>query len=582
MIGGRDDGSAGTGMDPWRRLDARGSLEDLAFPDGLMRELTELCQMYRARAGGNSAGGEAVVVQTALMLLFEGPSGSGKTSAAMALAATLGLAAIEVDSEALLAAGPATVARLLGQAAARPLLLVLDGAEHLLSATKPDDAAIVLGRLRAVVTGVVIACIERRRDVASPGLQRFDRRLVFTAPDARARAAIWHRCLPPESGVPATEIAFIARAFRLSGHEICACASAAADTARRQDATLSLVHLAGSLSETYRGRLVSEATRVAIRELGDRAALGAIAPALDVPRVPARRSAVTPGRVVQRGAPATYPARRWAVALVALGVIAAVGLALALSGHRSSPPAPLDRHASAGPIRLSYPANWTARLGSARGLASVLVLSSRSGRLEVGWSASAAAGILSRFVSPTAAPTEVVTLGGHTFDRVLALRDSGEAVYARAGGDGTAVAICRTTSRAFASDCERVLATLLIARAPAAPTTTQLAAILVTLNRARGALGAELNGARDAGQQAQVATQLASAHASAASAVASLSSASADEPLVTALRTVADAYSALALAARRQNPGAYRDASRTVQSADTTLMRLLATLRSAA
>ena len=576
MIGGRDDGSAGTGMDPWRRLDARGSLEDLAFPDGLMRQLTELRQLYPPRINGTSAGGEAEEVPTALMLLFEGPSGSGKTSAAMAFAAGLGLAAIEVDSEALLAAGPATVARLLGQAAARPLVLILDGAEQLVSATKPDDAAIVLGRLRAVVTGAVIACIERRRDVAPRGLDRFDRRLVFTAPDARARTAIWHRCLPRESRVPAAEIAFIASAFRLSGHEICACAAAAADSARGEGATLTLVHLAGSLGETFRGRLVSDATRVAIRDLRERAALGATAPALGVPRAPTHRSAVTPGPDAQRGAAAAYRARRWAVALVLLGVIAAVALGLALSGQSSTPPAPLDRHATTGPIRLSYPANWTARAGSARGLASVLVLSSRSGQLEVGWSASAADGILSRFVSPAAAPTEVVTLGGHNFDRVLALSDAGEALYARAGGDGTAVAICRTTSRAFASDCERVLATLLIAHAPVAPTTTQLAAILVTLNHARRALGAELNGARDAGQQAQVATQLASAHASAASAVAALSS-TANAPLVAALRNLADAYSALALAARRQNASAYQDASRTVQSADATLTRLLAT-----
>ena len=564
MIGGRDDGSAGIGRDPWRALDTRGGLADLAFPDSLARELTDLRQLYSARANGTAGGGEAEM-QAAPLVLFEGPAGSGKTSAAIALAATLGLAAIEADSEALLAAGPGAVARLLGQAAARPLVLVLDGAEHLISATKPDDAAVVLGRLRAVVTGVVIACTERPRDVSRASLARFDRRLVFTAPDARARGAIWHRCLPPESEVPAGEIAFIASAFRLSGHEICQCAAAAADRARSDGAALSLVHLASSLSETYRGRLVSEATRVAIRELRERAANGANAPVPSIPRPPADTSV-----------PAKPPARRWAVALVLLGAVAAVALALAVSGRRSSPPAPLDRHATAGPIRLSYPANWTARTGSARGLGSVLVLSSRSGQLEIGWSARAADGILSRFVPPSAAPTEVVTLGGHDFDRVLALTSSREALYTRQGAGGTAVAICRTTSRAFASDCERVLGTLLIARTPVPQTTPQLAAIMITLNRARAALGAELNGARDSSQQAQVATQLAAAHATAAEAVAALPGGAADEPLASALRNLADAYSALALAARRQNAGAYRDASSTVASAGATLMRVLA------
>src|SRR5437588_7148140 len=104
MTRGWDEGSAALGAEPWRELATRASLDDLVLPEELIARLREVPELYReqSRQGGRPS----------LLLRFGGPSGVGKTSAALALAAELGLPALEANAEEVLAPEPGQVPHL--------------------------------------------------------------------------------------------------------------------------------------------------------------------------------------------------------------------------------------------------------------------------------------------------------------------------------------------------------------------------------------------------------------------------------------------------------------------------------------
>jgi hypothetical protein len=636
MGSGLDDGSAALGAEPWRHLASNVSWTGLVLPDELLEQLRELPGLYRSGSARASDVGTVGRSRYPLCLLFGGSNGVGRTSAALALAGELELPVLKADARKLISGddAPELVDRLLTAAAHIGAVLVLDNADATLEPMQANGArgrVITPETLRLLrldgqeVSGpeIVIFCVSLVRDAAEVSGLHFDATCLFPEPDAAAREQIWARCLPAGHRVPASDLAQLARVFRLVGASIARCCEQAERTASDDGAPVSLRHIAQALEDEYRTRLISDRTRAGLADLRRRAPkaeaeraeraqtsprpvaaespVGRTALSTGAPRPPIspHHSVLTPASVNPSAPGRSRRARLVTAAIIVLGALAAAALGLAASsGDSPSTAAPLrlDRQATIGPARFAYPSSWrtqNAATVSGQPLSPGITLVSprpNSGQLVIGVTHAATQPIPAQFMTPalaSAGAPKLVTLGARRFYRVLSLQQAHESLYVSAATGERAVAACQTASATFARDCERVLSTLVLTAVPAASSpdpayAQKLTRVLNTLNQARTKISRQLALARTGPEQARAAANMTAAHLSAATSVSHLnagSAASVNRRLLAALDRTARAYGTLATAATAANTSAYATAQQGVRAANASLTATLAQLR---
>jgi ATPase family associated with various cellular activities (AAA) len=288
-------------------------------------------------------------------------------------------------------------------------------------------------------------------------------------------------------------------------------------------------------------------------------------------------------------ASASAPAARRRLALLAVGVAVVAGLlgllvAVATEGS-NSPPAPLNGHATAGPLRVSFPTNWkqqTPPASPALGLTDELALappSSTGGTVVIGRETTTDASLLPQQLLaslPSQPKPQVVSLNGAQYYRYLDLTPQGAngpvSVYALPTTAGTVIGACLKSgaSARFAGECERVLGTVrptsgsVLALGPSAAYASGLNAAISKLNLVRATADPQLRSARTPAAQVRAANELAAAHKSAAATVSGLSAGAAESANVTlaaSLLSTSDAYASLARAAAGGDTQAYATAS---------------------
>jgi ATPase family associated with various cellular activities (AAA) len=267
--------------------------------------------------------------------------------------------------------------------------------------------------------------------------------------------------------------------------------------------------------------------------------------------------------------------RRLALLAVSVAVVAGLlGLLLAVAtGGSNSPPAPLNGHATAGPLRVSFPTNWkqeTPPASPALGLTDELALapsSSTGGTVVIGRATTTDASLLPQKLLaslPSQPKPQVVSLNGAQYYRYLDLTPQGAngpvSVYALPTTAGTVIGACLKSgaSARFAGECERVLGTVrptsgsVLALGPSAAYASGLNAAISKLNLVRATADPQLRSARTPAAQVRAANELAAAHKSAAATVSGLSAGPAESANVTlaaSLLSTSDAYASLARAA---------------------------------
>lgn len=289
-----------------------------------------------------------------------------------------------------------------------------------------------------------------------------------------------------------------------------------------------------------------------------------------------------------------------AVVVLAAG---ALGFTVAHSADRTRGPSALDRHASAGLLRLSFPSAWrrepptaASRLGFSDAIA--LAPSPPSGEtLVIGRTATPNPQLLppSLLAALPSVPTpRTVHLGGARFYRYLNLsprgQHSSESIYAMSTTAGTVLGVCSAPDfrTSFISNCEQSLATLALASGkvfppgpiPAYASTLSLA--IKRLNRVRTSVGAQLRAATAARTQAKAAYALAAAHAQATTTLSRLNAgpaSAANSAVVAALKLNDAAYRALGRAASRHASTRYSHARALVTRAASALTAAYSRMR---
>jgi hypothetical protein len=299
---------------------------------------------------------------------------------------------------------------------------------------------------------------------------------------------------------------------------------------------------------------------------------------------PPSRTASAPGPKPKPSSSSSSPAaaaaaaaarRRLALLAVSVAVVAGLlGLLLAVAtGGSNSPPAPLNGHATAGPLRVSFPTNWkqeTPPASPALGLTDELALapsSSTGGTVVIGRATTTDASLLPQKLLaslPSQPKPQVVSLNGAQYYRYLDLTPQGAngpvSVYALPTTAGTVIGACLKSgaSARFAGECERVLGTVrptsgsVLALGPSAAYASGLNAAISKLNLVRATADPQLRSARTPAAQVRAANELAAAHKSAAATVSGLSAGPAESANVTlaaSLLSTSDAYASLARAA---------------------------------
>jgi hypothetical protein len=324
------------------------------------------------------------------------------------------------------------------------------------------------------------------------------------------------------------------------------------------------------------------------------------------PEVETPRAVLSTGpiRAATDLAPQKARGGKMAVGILA-GVIAiaaaAVGFLVApSSGSKPHDAVTTTRPVTAGPIKVSYPSDWTQSLTppaetQSLKLANAVTLvpgkSAPGGALVLGSTTASNASLLPASFASQLVPApqaEVVKLGGHTFKRYLDLVPHGavnpESVYVLPTGQGVATAVCvlpNANSAQFAAACEHTLSSMSI-HGKALPLGADpayakaLSAIVTKLNSALPGLGHKLATAKNQHAQAAAAQRLSRAYRSAATAVAKLNpgpaASSAQAAIVAALARIERAYASLATAAAHNNRKAYLKAERSIHQGESALL----------
>ncbi|MEA2145365.1 MAG: hypothetical protein QOG59_952 [Solirubrobacteraceae bacterium] len=269
--------------DPWRRIDAERSWDDLVLPDAALAQLRSIPALVSERywTGSGAPHGDA---RRGVVLLFAGGTGTGKTMAAQVLAAEMGLPILSADLEAVYAGGRGEAARLMARLFANAqrlgAVVELDQADFILSSAvaseRPLSIRVADADLRDLLErcethpGVVVFPTTRTREIDAAVRGSAEATIEFPFPETPDRAAIWRHSLAPGAAVSLAEIDDLARSFKLPGQAIATSCAAAGQAARSEGVPVGLAHLARALEQEYATRLVSDTTRAALERLHGR------------------------------------------------------------------------------------------------------------------------------------------------------------------------------------------------------------------------------------------------------------------------------------------------------------------------
>jgi hypothetical protein len=270
--------------DPWRRIDAAQTWDDLVLPHAARAQLQSVSALLSERYWtGSAAPGDSG--RRGVLLLFAGSVGTGKTMGAQVLAHEMGVPILSADLESVYAGGRGAAervtARMFAHAQRLGAVLELDRADFMLSSAvaseRPMSIRVAAADLRELLErceshpGVVVFPTTRTREIDEAVRGRVDATIEFPFPETPARAAIWQRSLAPGAAVSPAEIADLAGSFQLPGQAIAACCAAAAQAAHSDGVPVGLAHIAHALEQEYATRLVSDTTRTALERLHGRA-----------------------------------------------------------------------------------------------------------------------------------------------------------------------------------------------------------------------------------------------------------------------------------------------------------------------
>jgi ATP-dependent 26S proteasome regulatory subunit len=219
-----------------RRVRPVFTLDDIVLPPDRLAQLRELvANVTHAPQVLDAWGfGAQMPYGRGIAALFSGPSGTGKTMAAQAVAHALRTDAFVVDLSRVMSKyvgeSEKNIDVAFRDAERAGAVLQIDEAESLFA--KRTDAkdshdryanflvSFLLHRMESY-EGVAILTTNFGRTVDQAFLRRLRFVIEFPRPDAAAREAIWHRCLPPDAPVAAdVNLRFLARRFELSGGNI--------------------------------------------------------------------------------------------------------------------------------------------------------------------------------------------------------------------------------------------------------------------------------------------------------------------------------------------------------------------------
>jgi serine/threonine protein kinase len=315
-------------------------------------------------------------------------------------------------------------------------------------------------------------------------------------------------------------------------------------------------------------------------------------------------AAITAEPVASRERPSREPSSGGppigVIAAVLVVVAAVIGYLVAPSSTKKTAAAPvaLSQHATAGPLAISFPADWAKAASAPAGAATFKLADAVSlsggkaapgGTLVIGLAKTTSATLLpASFVSAlsSAPQSTTVKLGSQIYKRYLDLIPQGggpESVYVLPTAAGTATAICiapQSGATEFAVACEQAIATL-TSRSSVLPLGANpgyakgLSVIVAKLNSARRTLGGTLASAKSQSKQGHAADALAGAYDHAATAADKLTpgpaSGAAAAALVSALRQLESGYSALGKAASQNNGRNYSAAQSAIAKGQTAL-----------
>lgn len=251
-----------------RRIEPRVAWPDLVLPPHVAAQLSELVARVRQRhrvlddwgmAGGSSKG-------HGVKALFAGDSGTGKTISAEVVAGALGLDLYVIDLATVvdkyIGETEKNLDRIFAEADRVNGVLLFDEADALFGKRSDVkdahdryanvEVAYLLQRME-LFEGLAILTTNLRSNLDEAFARRLDAIVDFPMPEEDDRARLWERHLSP--GVPRSgdiDVAFLARAFRLSGGNISNVAMAAAYMAADADRAVTMADLIRATEREYR------------------------------------------------------------------------------------------------------------------------------------------------------------------------------------------------------------------------------------------------------------------------------------------------------------------------------------------
>jgi hypothetical protein len=260
-----------------RRIRPQVAWRNLVLPESVVVQLREIADRarYRDVVLDQWGLGRASSKGRGLTALFAGDSGTGKTMSAEVVAGELGLDLYVIDLSTVIdkyiGETEKNLDRIFVEADRINGVLLFDEADAIFgkrSDVKDShdryanvEVAYLLQRME-LFDGLAILTTNLRSNVDEAFTRRLDAVIDFPMPEEDDRARLWRNNLPPS--VPQTDdldLAFLARAFKLSGGNIRNIAVAAAFFAAAEDRSVTMADLIRATEREYRklGRLTVEA-----------------------------------------------------------------------------------------------------------------------------------------------------------------------------------------------------------------------------------------------------------------------------------------------------------------------------------
>ncbi len=259
-----------------RRIEPAVGFADLVLPPDILELLGELTvrARQRERVLDEWRMGGAASRRRGLTALFAGASGTGKTMAAEVVAGEMGLDLYVVDLSSVVdkyvGETEKNLDRVFGEAENVNAVLLFDEADALFGKrSEVSDAhdryanieiAYLLQRME-LFEGIAILATNLRSNLDEAFARRLDTLIDFPEPEEADRLRLWDRCLGPLAPRAGDlDLAFLARAFKLSGGNIRNIAVAAAYLAAEAGHPINMSDLIRGTQREYRklGRMVVE------------------------------------------------------------------------------------------------------------------------------------------------------------------------------------------------------------------------------------------------------------------------------------------------------------------------------------